>query len=157
MAWQRPAPVEVWKAIEAYLAIAYPGAPSATVATRVLMLRSSTPEDFYESPALERTPKVDPTRYDLRLGNPWYPHMKFVIERAPDGLGHLYRVDAHDCHIQPTPGSRDYEAFRELMERNRQVAGRIEGAWEARGLPTFKAWLRNDLARRRESDANASP
>jgi hypothetical protein len=148
MTWQKPSPAAVWKAIDAYVAVAYPDRPTATVAARLATLRAVPEHEFFTSAALERTPKDDPTRFDLRLGNQWYPHMKLCIQRSPDGKGHLFCADTHDRHIQPAPGSRDYEAFRELMEKNRVIAAQIESAWEAAGLPTFKSYLRDDLARR---------
>ncbi len=82
--------------------------------------------------------------------------MKLVIDRAPDGHGHLLRADTHDGHVRPAPGSRDYHAFARLMDLNREVADRIEAAWEADGLPTFKSYLRDDLARRRASKGPAA-
>ena len=36
------------------------------------------------------------------------------------------------------------------MELNRQVAEEIEAAWERQGIPTFKSFLREDLARRQQ-------
>jgi hypothetical protein len=90
-----------------------------------------------------------PGKYSLRLGNRHYPHMKLVVERAPDGRGYLMRADTHDAHVRPAPGSRDYAVFIQLMELNRQVADQIEAAWEGQGIPTFKSFLREDLARRR--------
>ena len=84
----------------------------------------------------------------LRLGNPWYPHMKLTIERAPDGKTSLFRADTHDRHIHVGPESPEYAAFCQMMEKNQSLASRIEAAWESGGLPTFKSFLRQDLARR---------
>lgn len=178
MTWQRPSPRIVWRAIDAYLEVAYcplpvpgPGAdrgppagaeptPSA-VRARLETLRSTPADGFYDSPVFERqdaprpvgdhsTPRdATPVRYALRLGNLSYPHMKFIIERSPDGRGYLLRADTHDAHIQPRPGSREQGAFAELMRQNRAVADAIEGRWEQDGLPTFKKFLREDLERRK--------
>src|SRR4051812_40375567 len=101
--WQRPAPRIVWKAVTAYLALAYDGAPDAgglptatpsAVRSRLETLRSTPDDAFYDSPVFERptagkeTPGKDsreaPVKYALRLGNRDYPHMKFIIDRAPD-------------------------------------------------------------------------
>jgi hypothetical protein len=97
----------------------------------------------------EREPKDHPTRFALRLGNCLYPHMKLVIDRTPTGTGHLLRADTHDAHIRPAPGSPDAAAFAELVNSNRALSESIESAWEREGLPTFKKYLRDDLARRR--------
>jgi len=149
MNWDKPTPAAVSKAIDVYLGLAHDGKPSDAVCLRLEVLRMADRDSFYRCGAFEPTPKDDPVRFDVRLGNRWYPHMKMVIERAPDQQGHLFRVDTHDRHIQPPPGSRDSAAFRELMEKNQLLSSQIEAAWEAEGLPTFKSFLRADLARRR--------
>jgi hypothetical protein len=119
------------------------------VNSRVQALREAEPLTIFNSAAFEKEPKEEPTRLALRLGNRSYSHMKLVIERSPDGRGHLFRADTHDRHILPSVGSRDYEPFRALMEQNRRIAAAIETEWESRGLATFKQYLREDLARRR--------
>ena len=158
MGWHKPDPPLVWRAITTYLSHAYDGAPNphgmpastpSAVRSRLESLRMAPAADFFASPVFERDSAASPTKYSLRLGNRTYPHMKLVVDRAPDGRGHLFRADTHDGHCRPTPGSRDYPVFCQLMETNRQLAGRIEAAWEAQGIPTFKTFLRDDLARRK--------
>lgn len=150
MAWRKPDPSEVWRAVDVYIALAYPdAAPGAAVRSRLEALRAASNGDFYHSPSLEPDPKESPRKFSLRLGNRFYPHMKLVIESSPDGIGHLFRADTHDRHIRPAPDSRDYAAFCKLMEDNQKLAETIEGAWERAGMPTFKQYLRQDLARRR--------
>jgi hypothetical protein len=146
--WNKPSRQLMWRAIETYLRAAYDGAPSPAVTGRLESLRAVPDEFLYQSPHLEPTPKQDPIRFSLRLGNRWYPHMKLAIERSPDGSGCLFRADTHDQHIRPAPESREYAAFCELMEKNQRLASRIEAEWEAQGIPTFKSFLRDDLARR---------
>ena len=153
--WQKPEPQAVWKAIETYLKWAYDpaeGAPPSAVCDRLNTLRSTPPDGFYDSPVLEKSLDKQggsPSHFALRLGNRAYPHMKLVIDRAPDGRGFLLRADTHDAHCQPRVGAREQAAFAELCRHNREVAERIEAAWEAENLPTFKKFLRDDLARRR--------
>jgi hypothetical protein len=101
------------------------------------------------APQSPRDNRDGPARYALRLGNRHYPHMKLVIDRAPDGRSYLLRADTHDAHCQPRPGSRESAAFAELARQNRAVAEAIEARWEAVGLPTFKKFLRDDLERRK--------
>jgi hypothetical protein len=151
MSWEKAAANQVWNAIEIYLGQAYDAPVPAAVDARLAALRAAGQAGFYFCSCVEARPAQDPTRFDLRLGNRWYPHMKLVIEKSPDGQGHLFRADTHDRHIQPAPGSRDYEAFKNLMEKNCALAGSIEAAWEAAGLPTFKSFLRQDLARRQQA------
>ncbi len=87
-------------------------------------------------------------RYSLRLGNRVYPHMKLTIDRAPTGERHFFRVDTHDQHVRPPAGSPEEKAFAELMANNQHSVQAIEAAWEASGIPTFKTFMRDDLARR---------
>ena len=47
----------------------------------------------------------------------------------------------------PTIGHLD-PAFTQLMENNQKVAQAIEQGWADQHLPTFKTYLREDLARR---------
>jgi hypothetical protein len=149
-----PEPAAVLRAIDAYLRHAYGGAnPSAAVKSRVEALRGVATEDFFKSPSFERDPNVNdpaatPSRLAVRLGNRFYPHMKLSIDRRPDGRGYLFRADTHDRHIQPQPQSKEYAAFCELMENNQKLAAAVEAAWAEEGLPTFKTFLRDDLARR---------
>ena len=123
------------------------------VKSRLDALRSSDDSAFFDSKSFERdaTPSP-PAKYNLRLGNCFYPHMKLVVESTPDGLGYMFRADTHDKHIRPAPDSKEYAMFTELMANNQKLSEQIEAAWEAAGLPTFKQYLREDLARR----ANAS-
>jgi hypothetical protein len=158
MGWHKPEPLLVWRAIATYLSVAFDGAPNAhhvpagtpsAVRSRLESLRMAPPDELLASPVFERDSAAHPAKFSLRLGNRTYPHMKLVIDRAPDGHGHLFRADTHDGHCRPAPGSRDYHVFCQLMEANRTLADRIEAAWEAQGIPTFKSYLRDDLARRK--------
>jgi hypothetical protein len=159
--WCKPAIEEVFRAVEVYLQTAYAGGkPPTAVMQRLETLRNTPAEGFFECPVFERdaanksasavssAPNALPTRYAIRLGNKVYPHMKIVIEPAPHGGGHLFRADTHDRHIRPSPESREYKAFCELMEHNQSVAEAIETEWARSGLPTFRQFLRADLANR---------
>jgi hypothetical protein len=148
MEWQKPSIDELWRAIDSYLSLAYEGkAPSTVVNSRVEALRS-VGAGFYDSPTVERDAPQSPVRYSLRLGNRFYPHMKLVIESTPDRISHMFRADTHDKHIRPAPDSKEYALFCQLMEDNQKLAEAIESEWEKLGLPTFKQYLRKDLARR---------
>ena len=154
MGWSKPSASQVWSAVEVYLVHAYGGAaPPSAVRDRLASLRATADADFYDSPVFERDEARPPTRYSLRLGNKVYPHMKLVIERSPDGRGHLFRADTHDKHIRPNPQSREGRAFAELMKMNQHFAEAIESEWANRGIATFKKFLRDDLARRSSGDS----
>ena len=125
--------------------------PGDVFQSRIDALRGADDEGFYEANCFERDNAAAPTKLSLRLGNHFYPHMKLVIEPTPDGTASLFRADTHDKHIRPSPGSKEYAGFCELMDHNRKLSEAIESAWEKAGLLTFKKYLRQDLARRQQS------
>ena len=147
MTWERPESKDLWRAIDLYLRVAYDGtARPAAVEKRLRTLREGS--ELYRSEVLEHEASAEPERYALRLGSRVYPHMKLVIERAPDGRSYLFRADTHDRHCRPATDSKEYPAYCQLVEQNQKIAQHIEGAWAAVGLPTFKTFLKADLARR---------
>jgi hypothetical protein len=147
---EKPDPTEMLKAARIYLETAYDGPPPAAVIARLRTLEDLPPEQVYDSSLFEHDNHDPPSRYSLRLGNRFYPHMKLTIERRPDRQGFLFRADTHDRHCCPPPTSREYRPFRDLMEQNQQLAEQIERAWASHDLMTFKTWLRQDLDRRRQ-------
>ena len=159
MASSRPAAAVVFAAIDAYLRTVYGSAgPPSAVRDRVATLRAAPAEELFDSPVFERDPaNQPPARFALRLGNKFYPHMKLVIERSPDGRSHLFRADTHDRHVRPPAGSREHAQFCQLMELNQKAAEAVEAEWARLGVPTFKEYLRQDLARRAAAAAPAPP
>src|SRR5690349_2742367 len=114
---EKPAPTEIWRAIEIYLRIAYDTAPPPVVQKRLDALRSTSEGEFFACPAIERNSSEASTRLSIRLGNPWYPHMKLSIDQRPDRQGTLFRADTHDRQFCPAPGSPEHAQFQALMER----------------------------------------
>jgi hypothetical protein len=142
-----PDPAVVNQAIETYLKFAYEGDPPAAVRSALATLHAWGGK-YYACPVFTKDTNTPPDRYSMRLGNRYYPHMKLVIQRAADGQTFLFRADTHDKHICPPAGAPEYAEFSKLMARNQEIAQAIETAWVEQGLPTFKSWLREDLARR---------
>jgi hypothetical protein len=142
-----PEPAQVHKAIDIYLAHAYPTAPPLTVRSLLNLLKTWAGE-FYASPAFARTGEKECARLTVRLGNHAYPHMKLALEPAPDGQTYLFKADSHDKHLCPAQNSPDYGAFMDLREKNQKIVEKIEQAWAQAGVPTFKTYLQADLARR---------
>jgi hypothetical protein len=136
-----PSPEDVWRAVDAYLAVAYEGAPPAAVAERLSVLRAAAAAAFYECDAFERCGQG----YALRLGNRHYPHMKLVLEPAPGGR-FVFRADTHDRHFLHMVNASS-AGFAELLERNAGIARAIEAAWSACGVFTPRAHLHDQLAR----------
>ncbi len=145
---RRPELEQVWAAIDLYLSRAYEKSPPSAVQNRLGTLRMLAGEDFWQSSALERDHPTVPTRYGLRLGNRFYPHMKMSIDAMPDGQGFLFRADCHDRHCCPQPNSREFDVFCQLMEKNQKIAESIETTWAEHDIPTFKSYLKLDLERR---------
>src|SRR5688572_16590083 len=85
--------------------------------------------------------------------------MKLAIERSPDGQGYLFRPDTHDSHCCPPANHPEHAAYRDMMQQNSELAAKIEAALAAHGLPTFKTYLQQDLARRQaaRNEGRASP
>ncbi|HEY7120372.1 MAG TPA: hypothetical protein VH475_27535 [Tepidisphaeraceae bacterium] len=142
-----PDPILVSKAIDVYLKLAYEGDPPAVVRSALSTLHAWGGR-FYACPVFVKDAATPPDKYSMRLGNRYYPHMKMVIQRATDGKSFLFRADTHDRHICPPQGAPEHEEFVELMMKNQEIAQNVESAWAAAGIPTFKTWLREDLARR---------
>jgi hypothetical protein len=140
------------RAIDLYLSSAYPGgALPPAAAPRVEPIRALDPSATVPEDLLERDVANSLPSYALRLGQPMYPHMKVVVEPAPGGgaAGYLLRVDAHDRHLHAPANSPDAAWLASVRQSNKELSERIEAAWSAAGLPTFKDFLRQQLQARR--------
>jgi hypothetical protein len=148
MAAEKPDPSVVRQAIDTYLRLAYDGQPPPVNVRSQLAILESWGGDFWTAPVFVTDTQKPPTRYNMRLGNKHYPHMKLVVQLSPNEDQWLFRADAHDRHCCPPANSPEYQDFCSLMERNQKVVEQVEAAWAAQGLPTFKTYLRQDLERR---------
>jgi hypothetical protein len=92
--------------------------------------------------------------YAFRLGSVTYPHLKLQVVEYEEGKC-VFSVDTHDAfrvgRLAPPPDHPDYAAWTRLQLANRDLKQRIESAWEAEGLMTFKTLLQRDLERPRSS------
>jgi len=150
MSGSKPDAALVQRAIDVYVKTAYPDGPPVAVRS-MLATERSWAGHLTDAPVFIKDDQKSPTKFSMRLGNASYPHMKLVIERAPDEQqGFLFRADAHDAHCCPPAGTPEHDAFRQLMTKNQEVISEIEQAWEAAGVPTMKTYLQADLARRQQ-------
>jgi len=153
MKTELPPKDDVMRAVDVYLSIAYDGEPTTIVKSMLATLKTWG-GPFFRAPVFASAPSAsggaDAPRYAMRLGNKTYPHMKLVLEPSPDGSRYLFKADTHDRHICPTEGTPEYAPFCDLMRSNQELAEKIETAWSENGFPTFKAFLREDLARRKK-------
>ena len=129
-----PTPDEFLRAVDTYLALAYDGAPPSAVRLRVETLRAMPADEFYQSAVLEKDSQRNPVKFFLRLGNQSYPHMKLALFRQA-GAAWAFAVEEHDQVGTPTPGSREYRFFSQMIAHNRELAMEIEKAWHCVNLP----------------------
>ena len=148
------------KAVGTYLGIAYPGGNiPAAVKERLASFESLPDLAPVPEACFEVTTSGEHKTYALRLGQPIYPHMKIVIEECPTcggqgGRGLLFRADAHDSLLHAPPGSPDEAPLAALRAVNKQLTEAIEAAWVAQGVPTFREFLRQEIARRKNPAAS---
>src|ERR1700716_1295328 len=112
-----PDPETFWQAIKTYLSLAYEGPPPERVQSQLAMMRSWA-GSFYDNRPLVPNPSTPPTRYTMRLGNRFYPHMKLALDLSPDDSAWMFRVDSHDKHACPPSTAPEYAAFCDLMQKN---------------------------------------
>ena len=149
------------QAIDLYLQNAYPsGVVPPAARERAASIRALPPSEKVPEGLLEKGAGVSVEGYALRLGQPLYPNMKLIIEPAPatcnvqNSPTLLLRVDAHDRHLHAAPGSPDAEWLTSVRASNKDLSERIEAAWSQHGLPTFKDYLRAQLAARKARHPN---
>lgn len=129
-----PTSVDFLRAVDIYIQHAYGGPPPSAVRLRVETLSAMPAGEFYQTASLERDNARAPTKYFLRLGNKTYPHMKLALLKRP-GVPWAFAVEEHDQLLTtPSPGSRDYRFFAQMIAHNRELATAIEAAWVAVGL-----------------------
>jgi hypothetical protein len=136
------------QAIQIYLQNAYPAGnvPEAS-AKRIEPIRALPPKSPVPDALLEKDATTN--AMVIRLGQPFYPHMKIAIDHAPGCDEWLLRVDAHDRHLHAPPGSPDEKWLQQVRTSNQALVEKIEAAWTAAGLPTFKEFLRKRLEARK--------
>jgi len=161
--WRMHVPAHILQqAMELYLQAAYPppvGVPAGVLprVEAVRRLAGNTEVPLLGESPLERDPANTVASYALRLGQPMYPYMKLVLDPTPAapaevgvaGEDFILRVDSHDRHLHAAPGSPDAAWLAAVRASNKELGERIEHAWSAAGLPTFKDFLRRRLEARK--------
>ncbi len=137
------------RAIDLYLAIAYPsGAIPEAVRRRLDWDESRPANELLAGSPFEKVGKgqAGAQIVALRLGNDRYPHMKVQIQPWGSSQGFLLSVNTHDQVLSVAADSPDMPAFRRLQAENQRIKESIEQAWDAAGLPTFLRYLRDYIA-----------
>jgi hypothetical protein len=147
-----PTPQEIALAVSIYVDLAYPqGLPQPL---RRLLPPPQDLQPWIMSDCVERTPPDAPLpvvrSFALRLGNSRYPHMKLRLSRPPRENRLVFSVDAHDAFLCAPKESADYEALEQLKRDNQALVSRISEAWDAAGLPTERAYLRQKIQQARD-------
>ncbi|HDZ19925.1 hypothetical protein LCGC14_0095040 [marine sediment metagenome] len=151
-----PPAAQVFRAVEIYLAIAYPDGPPDSASTfrppPGINLAAWLMSDVAERSPDDEAPLGKVRSFALRIGNTLYPNMKLRISHPPNGAP-VFHVDAHDAMLKAPEGSADYEALQQLKAHNASLAAEITLRWEAAGLPTERTYLRDAIeAQRRRGD-----
>lgn len=162
------------QALDLYLQTAYPQGAPLDLQNRLAPLRDLPPDAVVPMTLFEQSVPNSAASFALRLGQPLYPHMKLVIDPCPAssqstataasceptavvsspncrGYDFLLRADAHDQHLHAPPNSPDAAWLASLRQSNKALTEKIESLWSAAGLPTFKDYLRSQLAARRHA------
>ena len=139
------------RAIGIYLRIAYgDGGYSDAVRDRAALPEGRSGDRLLADPRFERVPTdaevARADRFNLRLGNAGYPHMKLGVDRAGESEQFVLVVDTHDRHVAAMVQEGEREAYQALLDANRRISQEIERAWTEAGLPTFERYLRGRLA-----------
>jgi hypothetical protein len=137
------------RAVEIYLAVAYPDTePPSAVRRRLDWTPGLHAGELMAKPPFERVGKTPNEKliYALRLGNARYPHMKMQVQPWDARHGFLLSVNTHDHALAIDPNAPDAEAFMALQAENHRLKLAIENAWDEAGLPTFPRYLKDYLA-----------
>ena len=146
---------QLQNAVSIYLRYAYAAAEiPKPVQERADAIRALSADAAVSADLLEPMPCAKGTAYAIRLGQPMYPHMKLVVEPAvceadEAVVGLFFRVDSHDRHLHAPPDSPDAAWLSAVRASNKALTDQIESAWSAADIPTFKDFLRRQLAARK--------
>lgn len=129
-------PAHVRRALDLYLAVAWPRGMGSQPAISLEELRGSAEL----AQLFARFEKVEGgggglKRYALRLGNDRYPFMKFVVQEHLVNGEYFFSVDTHD-QLDVRPDNPEYPEWQRLKGYNRRLKLEIEDQWDKAGLPT---------------------
>ena len=132
-------PAHVRRALDLYLAAAWPRGMGSQAALSLDELRGSSEL----AQLFNRFEKVEGgggglKRYALRLGNDRYPFMKFVVQEHLVNGEYFFSVDTHD-QLEIRPDNPEYPEWQRLKAYNRRLKLEIEDQWDRAGLPDRKS------------------
>ena len=144
-----PSGDEIRLAVEIYIRHAYSGQAPEIVQHLMPKYENFNPEQWIMGDMVEREP-ADSTPQTMRwasfrLGNIFYPNMKFRISRVPNSGDFVFSVDSHDAILQAEPGSDDYAMLEELKSENAKLVKTITEDWDKASLPTERNYMRHKI------------
>ncbi|MDD4890829.1 MAG: hypothetical protein PHU85_12985 [Phycisphaerae bacterium] len=143
-----PSSEQIRLALRLYVRAAYPAGPPESIQPLMPPDSPFDPLEWLSADAVQcerRKTDDEAAAFTLRLGNRFYPHMKFRLVRAPTEDVFLFMVDSHDSMVMAHARPQDQPLVRELNRRNAEVARAITAAWTEAGLPTERSWLRRRI------------
>ena len=139
-------PAHVRRAIDVYLAHAYPpDGGKIAPAVKPAIVHATTTEELLEAFEKEQKMGQSSPRYTYQLGNARYPYMKLVIEEYLVDGELVFIADTHD-DLEVLPSMPGYDGWLDLKRVNRVFKGEIENAWREAALSTL-AHLRDICVR----------
>lgn len=135
------------RACRVFLRYAYPGGEEAVPASRRMFFQCGSDAVFLTPSVCQvlHHPGGGLRGYSLRLGRAGYPHLKLQMVNCEAHGSWVFSVDTHD-RVPLASGDPDARLWAEIQRSNRELKERIERAWEAEGLLTFNALLRQAVS-----------
>jgi hypothetical protein len=151
-----PSGDEIRRAIDIYIHHAYFDQAPENVQHLMPKNENFNPEKWIMGDMVEREP-ADSTPQTMRwasfrLGNIFYPNMKFRISRIPNSGDCVFSVDAHDAVLQTEPGSDDYAMLEELKSENAKLVKAITEDWDKASLPTERNYMRHKIKQAKKKE-----
>ncbi len=149
-----PTPDQLHCAIDIYLGHAYLGDFPETISGYLPDEGEFDVAAWIMGEMVERDPASAPLEIvrsaAFRLGNTFYPNMKFRISRPPNDTMFIFSVDCHDAILSAKKDSPDFAMLEELKAHNAKLAETILIDWEKAGLPTERNYLRFKIQQAKE-------
>ncbi len=149
------------KAIEIYLKMAYPeGLPEAgfTASTINHVLEKTNKSDLlHEFEKVEISNDLDKkfTKYVIRLGCSFFPHLKLVLHESFNSQGYYgFLVDRHTEFLAIEKESTSFEQEISIKEKAKALKLAIEEKMEEEGVPTYRRIVRKYTQARKTAFSN---
>ena len=148
-----PSAEMIQKALEIYRQHAY-GSPWPDHIKDLIPPEGFCPEDWFKHDMAECLPYDVPLEeinsIAYRLGNAFYPNMKFRLSLTPERDEFIFSVDSHDEVLVVTSDSPEKAMLEELKANNAVLNKKISQEWNEEGILTEKGYLRQMIVKAKE-------